>query len=319
MIFHVESGDRDRPVLLLVHGFPTCSVDWYELVERLQDRYRICALDFPGYGFSDKPRGWGYSLARDAQLLDFYVREVIHAESVVVLAHDRGSSVALNYVLAQDQARDRRTVPTARHLLLTNGNIFLPLSHLTDFQRLVLDGSTAPAVLGGLTPAMLAAGMGATTFSPPKSADHPAIEALAATFAHADGVNVLHETIQYLAERAEHELDWLELLAASHLPTTIIWGLLDSISPPRVANRVWNEFLMLKPGRNRFYLVPRANHYLQVDQPDGVAAAFLHAEDPGSDLTPGPISPDDGSPILVDWSRPRLPDASEVLTSNPIR
>ena len=313
-IFHVESGRSDSPVLLFVHGFPTCSVDWADLAELLQERYRVCALDFPGYGFSDKPLGWGYSLARDAELLDFYVREVIGAESVVVLAHDRGSSVALNYVLASDEGRDR--APAVEHLVLTNGNIFLPLSNLTDFQRSVLDPSTAPAVLDVLTPAMLAAGMGSTTFSPPRPADHVDVAALTATFAHADGTRVLHETIQYLGERAEHERRWLELLAVSDVPTTMIWGLLDTISPPRVAARVWNEFLMLKPGRNRFYLVPGANHYLQVDQPEAVAAAFLHATDSSSGSAPGPIGSDECSPILVDTSRSRLPQASEVLVRN---
>ena len=316
-IFHVESGRRDSPVLLLVHGFPTCSIDWFELVDLLQDHYRVCALDFPGYGFSDKPVGWGYGLARDAELLDFYVSEVIGAESVVVLAHDRGSSVALNYALASDQARDGYPVPEVKHLVLTNGNLFLPLSNLTDFQRLVLDGSTAPAVLGGLTPATLAAGMGSTTFSPPRPAEHPDIAALTATFAHNDGVKVLHETIQYLVERAEHERHWLELLAASDIPTTVIWGLLDTVSPPRVAARIWDDFLMLKPGRNRFYLVPGANHYLQVDQPGPVAASFFHAQDPEAVLIPGLIGSDESSPVLVDWSRPRLPEAFEVLKSKP--
>jgi pimeloyl-ACP methyl ester carboxylesterase len=313
-IFHVESGGSNNPVLLLVHGFPTCSIDWFELIDLLQDRYMVCALDFPGYGFSDKPQGWGYSLARDAELLDFYVREVLGAESVVVLAHDRGSSVALNYVLATDQGREGSAIPAVKHLVLTNGNIFLPLSNLTDFQRLLLDGSTAPAVLNLLTPATLADGMGSTTFSPPRPAEHPAIAALTATFAHDDGVKVLHETIQYLVERAEHERDWLELLSAADVPTTVIWGLLDTVSPPRVATRVWDDFLMLKPGPNRFYLVPRANHYLQVDQPVHVAEAFLHAQDLDAVLAPGPIGSDDGSPLLIDWSRPRLMHASEVLT-----
>lgn len=303
-IFHVESGQPESPMLLVVHGFPTCSVDWFEIVDLLQDRYRVCALDFPGYGFSDKPHGWGYSLARDAELLGFYVREILGAESVVVMGHDRGSSVAINYVLAE---------PGVDHLVLTNGNVFLPLSNLTEFQRLVLDPSTAPGVLDLLTPDRLAAGMGSTTFSPPRPPDHPDIEALSATFAYADGVKVLHETIQYLVERADHEREWLELLAARDVPTTVIWGLSDTVSPPRVASYVWNEFLMLKPGQNRLYFIPAANHYLQLDRPDAVAAAFLHALDLDSDRSPGPISPDPGSPVLIDESRGHLPQAVEVL------
>jgi pimeloyl-ACP methyl ester carboxylesterase len=303
-IFHVESGQTESPVLLLAHGFPTCSIDWFEIADLLDDRYRVCALDFPGYGFSDKPRGWGYSLARDAELLGFYVREILCAESVVVMGHDRGSSVAINYALAE---------APVEHLVLTNGNVFLPLSNLTEFQRLVLDASSAPTVLDFLTPERLAAGMGSTTFSPPRPPDHPDVEALSATFAHADGVKVLHETIQYLVERANHEREWLELLAGRDVPTTVIWGLSDTVSPPRVASHVWSEFLMLKPGRNRLYFVPGANHYLQVDRPDAVAAAFLHALDLDSDPSPGPIGPDPGSPLLVDESRHCVPQASEVL------
>lgn len=315
-IFHVESGDRSSPVLLLVHGFPTCSIDWFDVVGRLDDRYRVCALDFPGYGFSDKPLGWGYSIARDAELLDFYVGQVLGAESVVVMAHDRGSSVALNYVLAASAGSGHGAgAASVRHLVLTNGNLFLPLSNLTEFQRRVLDASTAPAVLELVTPALLAAGMGSTTFSPPRPADHPDVGALTATFAHADGTKVLHETIQYLRERAEHEREWLELLAGTEVPTTVVWGLLDTVSPPRVAAHVWGRYLMRKPGRNRFYLVPGANHYLQVDRPDALVAAFLHAAaqaDP--DQAPGPIGPDPGSPVLVDSSRPRLRSAAEVLS-----
>jgi pimeloyl-ACP methyl ester carboxylesterase len=59
-IFHVELGDPGAPVLLLIHGWPTSSIDWYSVAGPLSARFRVCALDFPGYGFSDKP--WGVGL-----------------------------------------------------------------------------------------------------------------------------------------------------------------------------------------------------------------------------------------------------------------
>jgi pimeloyl-ACP methyl ester carboxylesterase len=111
-------------VLLLVHGFPTCSIDWSAVSVLLRDRFRVCALDFPGYGFSAKPTGWGYTLSRDAELLDFYVREVLGAESIVVMAHDRGSSVVLNYVLDQQARIGDGGARNVEHLVLTNGNLF---------------------------------------------------------------------------------------------------------------------------------------------------------------------------------------------------
>jgi len=309
-IFHVEGGDPANPTVVLVHGFPTCSIDWFDLGILLSDRYHVCAIDFPGYGFSSKPAGWGYSLVRDAELLDHYLAEVLGKESAVVVAHDRGTSVSLLHTI---NAAAGRTTTNVDHLVLTNGNIYLPLSNLTDFQRLALDSETWPTVKEVMTPAMLAVGMGTLLFSPPRGAGDSEVDALEATFAHNDGVSVLNETIQYLVERADNETEWLEALGRLETPTSVIWGMNDPVAPPRVPLHAWDDFLMLKPGRNRIYLVPDANHYLQNDRPDALAAVMAHALDPASDSAPGPIAPERGAPVLVDSSRERMPTGTDVL------
>ena len=306
-LFHVELGDVDAPALVLVHGFPTSSVDWIDVAERLGDRYRVCAMDFPGFGFSDKPLGWGYSLTRDAEALEHYVAEVLGLESMILFAHDRGSSVAMIHTTS-GASRVR-----LEHLVITNANLFLPLSNLTDAQRLMLDPATGPALLAQATPEQLAAGMGQVTYTPPRGADDPEIQALTTIFGHRDGLVVLHETIQYLVERSQDEESWLRALAASDVPTTFIWGLDDTVSPPRVVSYVWDQYMMRKPGRNSLYVVPDANHYLQNDQPDAVVETFLHALAASDDTPPGPIARRPGSPVLVDRSRPVLPRAADVL------
>jgi pimeloyl-ACP methyl ester carboxylesterase len=309
-IFHLEIGDPAAPALLLIHGWPTSSIDWYAVADQLSERFRVCALDFPGYGFSDKPPGWGYSLARDEELIEFYLAEVVGADSCVIAGHDRGDSVAL---LHAARCTDGRSATRLEHLILSNGNIFLPLSNLTAAQRLMLDAQSWPQLAPMLTPSALAQGMGATTFTPPRKADDPEIEALTATFAHADGTRVLHETIQYLVERSKDEQAWLARLAYAPFPVTLVWGLYDMVSPPRVASYVWNEYLMLRPAGSRLYFVPDANHYLQADRPDAFVAVLRHALDPGGDLSPGALGPQAGAPLLVDSSRDGLPEAGELL------
>jgi len=306
-VFHVEMGDPDAPVLSLVHGFPTCSIDWFEVAERLSERFRVCLIDFPGYGFSDKPRGWGYTLRRDAELLDHYLAEVVGAESVVMVAHDRGDSVALIHAA---NAADGSARVSLEQLVLSNGNMFLPLSNLTDAQRLMLHN---PEMLEQLTPELLAAGMGQVTMTPPRGPDDPEVQALAATFAHDDGVMVLNDTIQYLVERSVDEESWLRALAPTELPTTVIWGVYDTISPIRVATHVWHEHLMFKPGRNAFYLVPGANHYVQNDRPDAFVQCVLHTLEWSEDAVPGALGEGVDAPILVDRSRTELPDAAELI------
>jgi pimeloyl-ACP methyl ester carboxylesterase len=305
-VFHVELGDPSAPPLVLVHGFPTSSIDWFEVAKRLSDRYRVCVIDFPGFGFSDKPLGWGYSLQRDAELLEFYVAEHLGLESMILLAHDRGSSVAIIHATSESRV-------ALEHLFITNGNIFLPLSNLTHAQRLMLDPATGPAMLAQASPEQLAVGMGQATYSPPRGGDDPEIQALTAIFSHGGGLPVVHETIQYLVERSQDEDRWLGALAALELPTTFIWGLCDTVSPPRVISYVWNEHMMTKPGRNSLYFVPDANHYLQNDRPEALVDAFLHALDAPDDAQPGPIAPTPGSPLLVDRSRTALPLASDLL------
>jgi pimeloyl-ACP methyl ester carboxylesterase len=302
----VEAGAPAAPPLRLSHGFPTRCIDWFEITDRLSERFRVCALDFPGYGFSDKPVGWGYSLGRDAELLGHYLAEVVGTDSATVVAHDRGDSVALILADGGDVAIE--------HLVLMNGNIFLPLSNLTEAQRIMLDAERAPQLLDNATPEVLAVGMGMTTFFPPRGAEDPAIEALAETFAHQDGLRVIHETIQYLVERSQDEERWLEALASSDVPTTLIWGLNDTVSPPRVPAWVWGRYLMLKPGRNSLYFVPDAGHYLQNDRPDAVVDAIIDALEAPEEQEPGAIAPEPGAPVLVDRSRERLRSASEVLS-----
>jgi len=309
-IFHAEFGEADAPVIVLVHGFPTSSVDWYDIVPRLGASHRVCVLDFPGFGFSDKPKGARYTVARDALLLDHYVREIVGAERGVVVAHDRGDSVALTFAARCQEGSSPFEIT---QLVLSNGNVFLPLSNLTRFQQLVLHEDTASAVLEATTPEALAAGMGQSTFTPPRSLDDPAIAALAETFAHNDGTAVLHDTIQYLVERSQHEDQWLAALARSSVPTTVIWGLHDTVSPPRVATHVWHTHLATKPGVNELWFLPRANHYLQDDDPEGFAEIVTRVIEGRSPDAPGALSDDPGAPILVDRSRPALPDATDVL------
>jgi pimeloyl-ACP methyl ester carboxylesterase len=297
-------------VLLLIHGWPTSSIDWFDVAGPLSAKFRVCALDFPGYGFSDKPQGWGYSLTRDVELIEFYVSEVIGAEAGVVVAHDRGDSVAL---LHAARCADGRSAMRIDHLVLSNGNIFLPLSNLTQAQRLILDANSWSQAAATLTPSRLAEGMGAVTFTPPRQAGDPEVEALTAIFAHNDGIKVLHEGIQYLVERSQDEQTWLAALAAAPFPVTVIWGLNDTVSPPRVASYVWNEYLMLKPGGNRLYFIPDANHYLQVDRPDAFVKALRHALEPADGQGPGALEAELGAPLLVDSSRERLPAAADQL------
>ena len=315
-IFHAEFGDPDAPLLALVHGFPTSSIDWFDIVGHLAADYRVVVLDLPGFGFSDKPKGERYTLSRDAELVGYYLTEVLGARSGAVVAHDRGDSVALSFA---NRCADGQTDFEVTDLVLSNGNIFLPLSSLNALQHKLLDPNTGPATAAALTPQILAAGMGQSTFTPARDPANPEIVALADTFAYNDGVAVMPDTIQYLVERSANERGWLDDLAANPVKTTLIWGLQDTIAPLRVAAYVWNTYLSTKAGDNEFWLLPRANHYPQNDQPAEFVQVLNATLSNNSPDVPGALSTERDAPVFLDRSRLSLPSASEVLRGSSIR
>ncbi|HVP80269.1 MAG TPA: alpha/beta hydrolase [Thermodesulfobacteriota bacterium] len=65
-VFYREAGATDKPVVLLLHGFPTSSFQYRELIPRLADRYRVVAPDLPGFGFTEVPEQRRYKYSFDS-------------------------------------------------------------------------------------------------------------------------------------------------------------------------------------------------------------------------------------------------------------
>lgn len=265
-IFSRRCGTPGAPALVCVHGFPTSSNDYFALTRELGSEFDIFLLDFPGYGLSEKPpTPYVYSLYDDARLLIHAITHVWKLKRYTMLTHDRGSSVgiiALTMFAAEDKPSE---------VILTNANIYLPLANLTPFQTALLDPSTGRSTARATTPEMLASALGASTFMPRRTLADPDIAAIAKCMAYNDGIAVLPDTIQYLNERAAHETEWLGALSKNGINTTVVWGLHDNIAPVRVPNFVWAEFLKDKPGRNRYWIMPTADHYVQCDAPQQLA------------------------------------------------
>jgi pimeloyl-ACP methyl ester carboxylesterase len=65
-VFYRAAGDPSAPVVLLLHGFPTSSFMFRELIPRLADQFRVIAPDLPGFGFTEVPEKRKYTYSFDA-------------------------------------------------------------------------------------------------------------------------------------------------------------------------------------------------------------------------------------------------------------
>ncbi|GAA0915933.1 alpha/beta hydrolase [Nonomuraea longicatena] len=99
-VFYREAGDPSAPTLVLLHGFPTSSVVYQELIAELQDEFHLIAPDYPGYGHSDAPSTaeWDYTFDNLAGIVDRLL-ESIGADRYALFVHDYGAPVGFRLAL----------------------------------------------------------------------------------------------------------------------------------------------------------------------------------------------------------------------------
>merc|ERR1719502_1636934 len=78
-VFYHCSGDSKKPAIVMGHGWPTSSYDFQNLVKLLDNDYYVCAVDYVGHGFSDKPsdKEYSYSLFEHADAVEQLVTKVV--------------------------------------------------------------------------------------------------------------------------------------------------------------------------------------------------------------------------------------------------
>lgn len=116
-IFYREAGPRDAPVVLLLHGFPSSSHMFRNLIPALADRYHVIAPDYPGFGQSDFPptSRFDYSFAGYARLLERFTRQ-LGIQRYALYVQDYGAPIGYRLALL---APERVSA-----LIIQNGNAY---------------------------------------------------------------------------------------------------------------------------------------------------------------------------------------------------
>ncbi|MBR0342835.1 MAG: alpha/beta hydrolase [Oscillospiraceae bacterium] len=93
-IFFRESGSEDKPVMVLFHGFPSAGHMFRDLIPMLEDRFRLIAPDYPGFGQSDSPSREEFSYTFDhlAEIMDAFL-EKIGVERFYMYVFDYGAPI----------------------------------------------------------------------------------------------------------------------------------------------------------------------------------------------------------------------------------
>jgi pimeloyl-ACP methyl ester carboxylesterase len=103
-VFYREAGPKTAPTILLLHGFPTSSHMFRDLIPALADRFHVVAPDLPGFGFSDAPdrKRFRYTFENLAKLIDGFT-QTIGLERYAIYVFDYGAPVGLRLALAHPE------------------------------------------------------------------------------------------------------------------------------------------------------------------------------------------------------------------------
>jgi pimeloyl-ACP methyl ester carboxylesterase len=117
-VFYREAGPTDAPVLLLLHGFPSASHMFRDLIPLLEDRYRLIAPDLPGFGQTvSPPRGtFDYTFDHLADVLEGFTR-ALSLERYALYVFDYGAPVGLRLAMRHPEG--------VSAIISQNGNAYL--------------------------------------------------------------------------------------------------------------------------------------------------------------------------------------------------
>jgi pimeloyl-ACP methyl ester carboxylesterase len=259
----------DVPPLLVLHGFPTSSVDFSAVLGALRAGRRVVLFDFLGFGQSAKP-DQAYSLLAQADLAEAVVVDHLGLDEVDLLTHDIGDSVGAE-LLSRSLAGDLRF--GVRRRVLTNGSIYYDLTQFSAGQTFLLelpDQALAPAD----APDVDAIGRSLEgTFGPSGGASQPdpdLVRAGADLVVASGGNRLLPRTIRYIEERRRHGDRWAEAIETHSAPLAAVWGDADPIAVWPMAERLVER----RPATTMKRLAG-VGHYPMVEAPDAFAAAVV--------------------------------------------
>ncbi|MDH6678469.1 haloalkane dehalogenase [Rhodococcus sp. LBL1] len=247
------------PPILFCHGSPTWSFLYRDIVRGLRGRYRCIAVDYPGFGLSERPADFGYTITELTEVLGELI-DHLELDGFVVMGHDWGGPIGLG---AATTRADR-----VRGIVLGN-TVFWPIEAMANrafsvilgsrpMQRRILEQNL-------LVERFLLGELGNTLTE--AEADH--YRAVQPTAEARRGLAVMPGQIR----AARPLLDQLDRDVPALLgdkPVVLVWGMRDMVFRPNACiPRMRAAFTDLDVVE-----LPRARHFIQEHAPDAIAEAI---------------------------------------------
>lgn len=256
-VHYIDEGSG--PAILFCHGNPTWSFLYRNIIIRLRTSFRCIAVDYPGFGLSERPPGYGYTPQEHAAAVKELI-ESLNPGELIVMGQDWGGPICLSVAVSQP-ARIAGVILGNTSLLMSDrfaNRIFSlvmssrPLQSGIINRNLFVERAIPMATSRGLTE---------------QEMDH---------YRRVQPTPEMRRGVAEFPRQLRIARPWLEDLAEdvrvqlSAKRALLVWGMKDFAFPGRVFIPRWQRIFP----DNEVVKIPRAGHFLQEDAPVEIAEAI---------------------------------------------
>ena len=254
-VHYIDEG-AGRPVVMF-HGNPTWSFLYRKVIQQLSGRFRCVAMDYPGFGLSERPSGYGYTSEEHARVIGKLV-DHLNLDGFIVVGQDWGGPIGMT-VAMERASRVAGMVFANTWYWPAKGSLvtFSLVMSSPPLQWLILHRNS---FVNFIMPRSVATPMDANVFKSYQDAQ-PNPEARRGVAEFPRQIRLARPMLERLAATAPKAL--------GAKPMELVWAMKDpAFGSEQVIARWQRDF----PSANLTRLA-NANHYIQEDAPDAVAAA----------------------------------------------
>ena len=260
-----EVTELKKETLVLLHGYPTSSYDYYKVLTQLSKKYRVIIHDHLGYGFSDKPLDYSYSLIEQADVA-LQLWKQLGLEEVTLLAHDYGTSVCTEILARHNKQQIDLQI---NNLILCNGSVHIELSQLRTIQKLLKNKYTGKWVAKLTSYSIFSKNLRNVYFDKTQATEKEMV-AIWKQLENNNGRAVIHLLSSYMVERYTFWHRWIGALKETTIPTKIIWAKNDPVAVSAIA-----ELLATEIPNNKLDWIENCGHFPMLESPEKWTALVL--------------------------------------------
>jgi|UPI0005699C7A pimeloyl-ACP methyl ester carboxylesterase len=255
---NLNTIENQKKTLVILHGYPTSSFDYYKVLPELSKHYRVVIHDHLGFGFSDKPLKYSYSLIEQADIA-LQLWKQLSLTNVTLLAHDYGTSIATEILARQNKKQINLQID---ELILCNGSMHIELSKLRTIQKLLKNKITGKWVAKLTNYTIFKKNMRNVYFDKTKATEAE-LKEMWLQLEQNNGRKIIHFLSNYINERYYFWHRWIGALKETNIKTKIIWAKNDPVAVAVIADLLATEI-----ANNNLYWIKNCGHFPMLEKPE---------------------------------------------------